>query len=105
VRYYTELRASVGDVRAATATLPRDWLPRLVQKTEHRADTLLIELGLNVNGFRLGRKGRLRVSDWVPFPSGGARRRLEWEAVDHSGFFPRVDGELEIAPVGPNRTQ
>jgi hypothetical protein len=105
VRYYTELPAPVSQVRSATASLPGDWLPRLAEATEDKTDSLLLEVGVHVNGFRLGREGRFKLSDWVPFPSGGARVRLEWEAVEHPGLFPHVDGELEISPVGPNRTQ
>lgn len=105
VRYYTELDAPVTQVCSVTRAMPQDWLPRLADATEGRTDDLLVEVGLDINGFRLEREGRFRLSEWVPFPSGGARMRLEWEAVEHPGLFPHVDGELEISPVGPNRTQ
>ena len=90
---------SVGDGRNAR---------RLVATTggdENRTDTLHLEVGLSINGYRLNREGRLRLSEWVLCPPSGARIRLEWEAVQHPGLFPRVDGELVVAPVGPNRTQ
>jgi hypothetical protein len=105
VRYYTELALPVDQVRTAAARLPQDWLPRLAEAADARTDGLLVEIGFDVAGLRLKRQGMLETSEWVPAGSGGARIHLAWTAAQQPGLFPSVDAELEVAPVGPRRTQ
>jgi hypothetical protein len=105
VRYYTELHLPVELVVGALAERPCDWIPALVLDAESRGDALYAEVGLAVNGQRvLGKVVRIEVG--APTQLGEKTALpMSWSATGPKGLFPIMEGDLEVAPLGAERTQ
>jgi hypothetical protein len=103
VRYFMELSISQEEVEAALVRDPRGWLPGLARDAHLRGDALLADVGFG-EAIRVEREvtielgAPIRSSSKTVFP-------LRWEAAAHPRLFPSLDADLEVAPLGPERTQ
>src|SRR5687767_10698600 len=102
-RYFVELALAPAEIERALSEDPRRWLPGLAEDANHRADLLLAEVGFG-DTIRLKRTvtvelgAPVRSSTKVIFP-------LHWAASSPAGVFPSLDADLEVAPLGAQRTQ
>jgi hypothetical protein len=102
-RYFVELPISLGEVERVLSTDPRRWIPGLARDANHRGDTLLAEVGFG-EALRVKREVDLELG--TPIRSSSKTViPLRWEAAAHPGLFPALDADLELAPLGSNRTQ
>jgi hypothetical protein len=103
VRYFVELSIPQEQVEAALSDDPEAWLPGLAQGAHRRGDALLADVGFG-EAIRIEREvaiqlgPSIRSSSKTVFP-------LRWEAASHAGLFPSLDADLEVARLGPTRTQ
>ena len=103
VRYFVELPIRDERVEAALSNDPRGWLPGLARDAHLRGDALLADVGFG-EAIRIEREvtiqlgPRIRSSSKTVFP-------LRWEAAVHPKLFPSLDADLEVAALGPERTQ
>jgi hypothetical protein len=105
VRYYMELDLPVEMAVVALADRPSEWIPAMVLDAERRGDALFVEVGLAVNGQRvLGKVVRIEVGTSTRL---GEKTVLpmSWSATGPRGLFPVMEGDLEVAPLGAERTQ
>ncbi len=77
------------------------WLAPLANTAADDGETLRLRVGPRGPGRGLTREVRVRL--------GPARQRgdavvvpLAWEATEHSALFPALNGDLELAPLGPD---
>ena len=103
VRYYLELPLPPGRVEQALLGSP-EWLSELAGEAQRRGDVLLAEVGVGPLGARLGRRVAVRVGEPVAFPSMTSLP-MSWEPVGLEGLFPRLAADLEVGPLGEDRTQ
>jgi hypothetical protein len=102
-RYFVEIAIPSPEVDRVLATDPHGWLPGLAGDATHRADLLLAEVGFG-EAIRVKREvvvelgPPVRSSTKTFFP-------IRWQASEHPGLFPALDADLEVAPLGPGRTQ
>jgi hypothetical protein len=103
VRYFVELPFSTEQVERLLTGDPDTWLPGLAGKANRRGDDLLAEVGFG---------DKVRVTRPVAITIGRLIRAgsktvlpLAWVASGGAGLFPSLDADLEIAPLGPGRTQ
>lgn len=76
-----------------------DWLAPLARQAAGDADTLLVRVGTGVGG--LGLDVRVRLGD--PTPQGeGVAVPIRWESARVPHLFPVLDGDVELAPLGPD---
>jgi hypothetical protein len=102
-RYFVELPVEPEVVVRAFSDAPRRWLPGLARDANHRGDELLAEVGF---GEAIRVKREVVVALGAPVRSVSKTVfRLRWEAAGHPGLFPALDADLEVAPLGPERTQ
>jgi hypothetical protein len=102
-RYFVELPISADDVERAVSRDPRVWLPGLAEHAHHRGDLLLAEVGF---GEAVRIKRTVVVELGQPVRSGSKTVfPLRWAASGPGGLFPSLDADLEVAPLGPGRTQ
>jgi hypothetical protein len=103
IRYYLELPFSADQVEAALLDSPPEWLSSLARDAQQRGDGLLAEVGSAHSA--TGSAGESR-SAWAPvrFPSMTSLP-LTWEPVGMEGLFPRLEADLQIGPLGGERTQ
>jgi hypothetical protein len=102
-RYFVELPLDEERVEATLLRDPDDWLPDLASKANHRGDALLAEVGFG-DDVRVARTVAIRFGQPVRMPSKTVIP-IRWEASGASGLFPSLDADIEIAPLGPDRTQ
>lgn len=102
-RYFVELPLSTERVERLLTGDPETWLPGLAGKANRRGDDLLAEVGFG---------DRVRVQRPVSIAIGRPIRAgtkivlpLAWVPAVGVGLFPSLDADLEIAPLGPDRTQ
>lgn len=102
-RYFVELPISAVEVERTLSRDPRQWLPGLAERANHRGDTLLAEVGFG-EAVRIKRSvvvelgPPVRAGSKTVFPLG-------WAASGPAGLFPALDADLEVAPLGSGRTQ
>jgi hypothetical protein len=104
VRYYVELAMPIEEAERRLLDSPGDWVPGLAREAGARGDALLGEVGFG--------EGRLRVAKAVhielrpPARLGStAVLPLTWSPTGPGGLFPTLEADLEIAPLGPARSQ
>jgi hypothetical protein len=102
-KHSVELAAPAEEVERLLAADPHGWLPGLAEDAAHQGDLLLAHVGFGEK-IRVKRAvvvelgPPIRSSARVSFP-------IRWEASEHVGLFPALDADLEVAPLGPDRTQ
>jgi hypothetical protein len=104
VRYYLELPLPAGRVEQVILHAPADWLSTVAGHAHQRGHHLLTQAGVGPLGPRLGRRVNLQLGPPVRFPSMTSLP-LVWEPVGLEGLLPRLEANLELGPLGPDRTQ
>jgi hypothetical protein len=103
IRYFIELSLPVVKVEKALAGSPAGWLSAMAGEAQARGDGLLGEVGVGPRA-RLRRQVRIRLGEPVHFPSMTSLP-LTWEPVGLDGVLPQLDANLELGPLGGDRTQ
>jgi hypothetical protein len=81
-----------------------NWLPDIANDANGGGEKLLSELGFDLGTRRVGR--RINVEIGAPKASAGLIfMPIRWRAAAEAGFFPTLEGELEVAAIGSARTQ
>ena len=102
-RYFVELPTSSTEVERVLATDRRRWLPGLARDATHQGDLLLAEVGF---GEAIRVKREVVVELGAPFQTSSKTVfPIRWHASEHPGLFPALDADLEVAALGPTRTQ
>jgi hypothetical protein len=104
VRYYVELPLPAGQVEEALLGSPAGWLSAVAGEAQRRGDGLLTEVGIGPLGGRLGRRVVVQLGEPVRFPSM-ISLPLTWEPIGMEGLLPRLDANIEMGPLGEDRTQ
>jgi hypothetical protein len=104
VRYYLELPIAFDDVEASVLETPGTWVPGMLEAAEDRGERLLAEVGFAVDARRIDKE--VEISLGQPYRlSRKALLPMSWRATGPERLFPQLDADLEIAPLGPQRTQ
>jgi hypothetical protein len=104
VRYYLELPLPHERVEQALLGSPPEWVAALAGDAQQRGDGLLAEVGVGPLGDRLGRRVAVQLGEPVRFPSMTSLP-LTWEPLGLEGLLPRLEADIEIGPLGQDRTQ
>jgi hypothetical protein len=102
-RYFVELPLASASVEDAILRAPSTWIPGLAATANHRGDALLADVGFG-DEVRVARQVAIEFGDPVHMPTKTVLP-LRWNATGATGLFPSLDADLEIAPMGPERTQ
>jgi hypothetical protein len=99
----TELAADFHDVRPAMLRDPREWLAGLGAEAAEEGDRLVVQVGLDVAGRQVGGRAELEVGE--PMTTGRVViLPVRLRARDHRRLFPTMEGSLDIAWLGRERT-
>ncbi|MDQ6885025.1 MAG: hypothetical protein M3077_12470 [Candidatus Dormibacteraeota bacterium] len=104
IRYYVELEHPMPALERALLQAPTSWLPALAESADVRGQRLLTEVGFRFEGRRIVKKVAVTVGNPVR-TSSRTFVPIAWRATGVAGFFPVLDGDLEVAPLSPARTQ
>ena len=104
VRSYVELHLPIAEVEDGLLRGPERWIPQLAASAEERGDRLLAEVGFAVSGHQVGKRVEIELGPPVRTP-GRTWLPILWRATGPRGLFPSLEGELEVAALGPGLTQ
>jgi hypothetical protein len=104
VRYFVEIPRPATEVEEDILLTPSVWASAAATGAESRGVTLLAEVGFGANGSRLAKAVEIEFGPPVRFPSKTVLP-MSWRAAGLEGLFPRLEADIEVAPLGPNRTQ
>lgn len=82
----------------------RTWLPDVVRAGEER-ERQLVELGFSVSGRRMAQRGDVEVGEPMWLGEDKVAIPVSWRAVEREALFPKVEADLEVAPLGAGVTQ
>lgn len=105
IRYYLELDVPFADVESSLISDAPTWVPGLAREAEDRGQQLLAEVGFEVDpSHRIDKEVEIELGSPYPMPSK-TLFPIAWSAKGAEGAFPRLEADIEIAPLGPSRTQ
>ena len=103
VRYYLDLPVPLVEAERAFLDDPVSWLPAAVREADEQGDRLLGEVGFG-DGHRLDKRVEVTVGEAVRL-TGAVMLPITWRATGVGVVFPSLEGDLEVAALGPDRTQ
>jgi len=104
IRYFLELPIPFAEVESALVAAPQEWVPGLARDAEDRGERLLAEVGFGPDRVRVGKQIAIDLGEPYRLPSK-TLLPMTWEATGPAGLFPSLAADIEVAPLGPNRTQ
>jgi hypothetical protein len=104
VRAFTDLLVEFGPAEEALLRSPQSWVPGLASDADAWGERLLAEVGMGSPGHRLHKRVEIEIGDSIRYPTKTVLR-VSWRASGPKGLFPELEGDLEIAPMGPARSQ
>lgn len=96
---FIDLPRSLELVRTGISNDDR-WLVPLAREAEEDGEALLSRIGPGVGPRRLSREVSIELGGWRARGEGIAVS-VRWGAVEAGRLFPAFDGDLELAPLGP----
>ncbi len=78
------------------------WLAPLANEAQQDGTALLARIGPTWVPTRLGREVSIALGRWRARENSIAVP-IRWEAIEAGRLFPILDGDLELAPLGPDR--
>ena len=103
LRYYDVLPILAQRVEAVVLEGPENWLPGLARESLDGGNRLLVEVGLG-QAFPLRKTVEVTVGRWARRGST-AVLPLSWQAPSGPALLPTMNAEMEIVPLGSDRTQ
>jgi hypothetical protein len=105
VRYYLDLPMSFEEVEQALLSDPSSWVPGLAIDAEDRGRRLLAEVGFEVDqDRRIDKEVQIEIGQPFVFPTK-TMLPISWTATGAERIFPQLEADIEIAALGPSRTQ
>lgn len=105
IRYYLDLEIPFEVAETALLDQPEAWVPGLARAAEDRGESLLAEVGFSVDsGHRVDKQVEIEFGDPYRIPAK-TLLPMAWHATGPEQLFPSLDADLEVAAMGPNRTQ
>jgi hypothetical protein len=104
IRYYLELALPFDEVEKRLLRSPHEWVPGLAEDAETRGEVLLAEVGFGSPGHRVEKHVQIELGQPVRLASKSVLP-MAWRATGAHAMFPSLDADIEVASIGPNRTQ
>jgi hypothetical protein len=104
LRYFVEIPTTFEELERRLLDRPEEWIPGLATLADARGQELLAEVGFGPPHLRVGKSVLITLGEAVRFPSKTVLP-LTWKATGTEGLFPGLEGDLEVAGLGPARSQ
>jgi hypothetical protein len=104
IRYYLDLEIPFEDVEPALTSAPGEWVPGLAQDAGDRAERLLTEVGFDIAERRIDKQVEIGFDAPLRLPQK-TLLPMWWRATTAEQLFPALEADIEVAALGPNRTQ
>jgi hypothetical protein len=103
VRYFAELPMPAPEVERVLLRNAVEWIPGLAIDAGDRGARLSADVGIGPEGHRVTKTVSIEVGDATRLGEKTVLP-LTWRADGAEALFPVMEGDLEVAPLGPNRT-
>lgn len=104
IRYFLDLPMPFEEVEEALLASPETWVPNLARDAEDRGEALLIEVGFGSDRIRVDKHVEVQLG--VPLRiASKTMLPMTWTPTGAHGLFPALEADIEVAALGPNRTQ
>jgi hypothetical protein len=105
LRYYADLATPFAETESRLLDAPDRWLPGLLEDAEDRGSRLLADVGFALGeDRRVDKQVNVRIGEPYRIP-GKTMVPIEWTAAGSERVFPSLEGDLELAALGANRSQ
>lgn len=104
IRYFGEIAAPFEVVEHAMLAAPQAWMPGLLHDTEREREALLSEVGVRDDGGRSQRPAEVGFGEALRLPAKTILP-MRWRPSSAWPLFPELEADLEVASLGPSRTQ
>jgi len=104
IRYFVILPQSGDVVAEALVRDPRAWVPGIAVGAEERGERLLAEVGFGPRRRRLGSLVEIEIGEPVRLGPTTVLP-ISWSPTSSTGLLPVLEGDLEVSPLGADRTQ
>jgi hypothetical protein len=104
VRYFVEIDRPASDVEADLLAAPAAWSSGPALEAEARGQSLLSDVGFESAWARVDKRVEITFGEPVRFPTKTALP-MSWKAAGLEVLFPNLDADIEVAALGPARTQ
>jgi len=104
LRSYVVVARPAEEVEVAMVSGAQNWVPDIARAANGNGQKLLSELGFDIGKQRIRRRIKVEIGA-AKVASGLIYMPIRWRAASEAGIFPTLDGELEVADLGPERTQ
>lgn len=104
LRYFLDLAVPFEDVEASLLDEPDTWVPGLLRDAEDRGERLLADVGFVFETRRIDKQVEVRFGTPYRIPSK-TLLPMTWRATGPNRVFPQLDADVEVAALGPSRTQ
>lgn len=104
IRYFIDMPLPMGEVESALLESPGHWSAEPARDAEARGRQLLAEVGFGPPGARIDKKVEIQFGEPIRFP-GLTILPMAWTPAGLDSLFPRLDADLEVGELGPERTQ
>jgi hypothetical protein len=103
IRYFVEIPRPAPDVEADLTGHPARWSSAPAREAGARSGALLADVGFGPGSF-LDKRVEIQFDEPVRFPSKTVLP-MRWRAASLEPLFPVLDADIEVASLGPGRTQ
>ena len=104
IRYFIEIPRPAAEVEERVLASPRNWSAGPAREAQARGERLLAEVGFDAVGGRVDKRVEVGFGEPVRFPSKTILP-MSWKAAGLEALFPRLEADIEVAPLGPEHTQ
>jgi hypothetical protein len=104
IRYFGEIATPFEVVENAMLAAPETWMPGLVRDTEREREALLLEVGVGDESGHSRRPSEIRFGEALRLPAKTILP-MRWRPSSAWPLFPEFEADLEVASLGPSRTQ
>lgn len=104
VRYFVDMAVPFEAVEGSLLEDPDAWVPGLLRAAEDRGERLLAEVGFAVEARRVDKEVEIVLGPVYRIPSK-TLLPMTWRATGADWMFPQLDADIEVAALGPRRTQ
>jgi len=103
LRYFVELDLPFDVAERALLNAPEDWIPGIAAGARVRGERLLSDVGFG-SALRIEKLVLVELSPAIQVETK-LLLPLKWRPTGDKGLLPALEGDIELAPLGPTRTQ
>jgi hypothetical protein len=104
IRYYVELPIPFEHAEDLLLRSPGSWIPGLAEGADAKGERLLAEVGFRGPGRRVDKRVEITLQEPMRFATKTVLP-MSWRATGPERLFPNLEADLDIAPLGPERSQ